>query len=321
MGGDDEAKATGGGLSRRSLLRRAVPWGIGAMAAGGLATGSTYGVGAWLRGWGRVPPPEWAMPLKPPILGAHRGGAGIFPEHTLIAFQSSHERFGARFMETDIRVTRDGVPIVFHDAILDRTTDGSGPVADRTWAELQALDAGFRFRDPQNVSWAGRGVRIPALVEVLRRFPDCVFSVEIKREPAEREGAVAAAVVAAIRQAGMERRVLVGSVSEATVLRVQAVAPDIPSFYSFRSGALLLLATWLGLARWYRPAHNALLIPQRLFGLNYIDADVCRTAHGLGLPMLAWTVNEPAEMERLLRLGVDGIITDRPDLLARVVRA
>ena len=317
MGGNRTASQSDRGLSRRSLLRRVVPWGIGLPVAGGLAAGSVYGAGAWLRGWGRVLPPRWQMPLEPPIVGAHRGGAALFPEHTLAAYVSSYEQFGSRFMELDVHVSRDGVPVLIHDGTVDRTTDGSGRVAAQSLAGLQRLDAGYRFRGLDGVSWAGRGLRIPTLLEALKRLPDCVFSVEIKQGLDDRE---AAAVVAAVRLAGMERRVLLGSASQATYLRIQGAAPDIPSFYSFRSGALLLIAVWLGLARWYRPAHNALLIPQRLFGLDYLSPHVLRTARDLGLPVLVWTVNEAAEMERLLRLGVDGIITDRPDLLARLLR-
>lgn len=315
MGGDHSAPESDRGLSRRKLLRRVLPWGIGLTVAGGLATGSVYAVGGWLRGWGRVLPPRWEMPLLPPILGAHRGGGAVFPENTLTAFVSCYEQFGCRFMELDVHVTRDGVPVVIHDDTVDRTTDGTGPVAAHALAELQRLDAGARFRSFDGVSWAGRGTRIPTLHEVLSRLPDCVFSVEVKRGlPSD-----AAAVVAAIRQAGMERRVLLGSADQASFLRIQAVAPDIPSFYSFRSGFLLLLALWLGLARWYRPDHNALEIPQRLFGIDYLTPRMVRAAHDLGLPLLVWTVNDPAQMERLLRLGVDGIITDRPDLLARLL--
>ena len=315
MAANRSAPESDWGVSRRGLLRRIVPWGIGMTVAGGLATGSVYAVGGWLRGWGRVPPPRWEMPLRPPILGAHRGGRALFPENTLTAFVSSYEQFGCRFMELDVHVTRDGVPVVIHDDTVDRTTGGTGRVAEHTLAELQRLDAGARFRGLDGVSWAGRGVRIPTLYEVLSRLPDCVFSVELKPGPLSD----APAVVAAVRQAGMERRVLLGSADQDAFLRIQAAAPDIPSFYSFRSGFLLLLAMWLGLSGWYCPDHNALEIPQRLFGLDYLTPRIIRAAHDLGLPMLVWTVNDPAEMERLLRRGVDGIITDRPDLLARVL--
>ncbi len=316
MGADQKSGDSERGLSRRGLLRRAIPWGLGLTVAGGLTTGSVYGVGGWLRGWGRVMPPQWEMPLRPPIVGAHRGGAAVFPEHTLTAYVSSYEQFGSRFMELDVNVSRDGIPVVIHDATVDRTTDGRGPVAAHSLAELKRLDAGYRFRGLDGVSSAGRGLRIPTLLEVLGRLPDCVFSVEMKQGDLPS----VAAVVATVRRSGMERRVLLGSASQAAFLRIQAAAPDIPSFYSFRSGFLLLLAVWLGVARWYRAAHNALLIPQRLFGFDYISPRVCRVAHDLGLPMLVWTVNEAAEMERLLHMGVDGIITDRPDLLANLLR-
>lgn len=304
----------GKGMSWQQWIRRGMA-GAGALfVAGGIGAGAGVGVGRWLLGWGRPAPPNWVMPLRPPIVGAHRGGAAVFPEHTLAAFAECHERYGCRFLELDVRATRDGVPVVIHDATVDRTTDGSGRVAEYALADLQRLDAGYHFRGPGGASWAGRGLRVPTLAEVLARFPDCVFSIELKEADPSWEGAV----IEAIRSAGSEQRVLVGSAHDNAVARLQALAPDLPTFYSYRSGLLLLLAHATGLIRWYRPAHNALLIPDRFFGVDYLGPGLIRTVHRLGLPVLIWTVNETERMKQLLSMGADGIITDRPDLLAGV---
>jgi len=297
----------GRGWTRRTLL-----WSGGLLAVGALGAATGIGTGRWLRGWGRPTPPAWEMPLRPPIFGAHRGGAAIFPEHTLAAYGGAHDQYGCRFMELDVRSTRDGVPVVIHDATVDRTTDGKGYVSEFQLTDLQRLDAGYRFHGPDGKSWAGRGLRVPTLGEVLRRFPDSLFSIELKEADPGRD----AAVVETIRSAKVERRVLLGSMRDEVISRVQALAPEIPTFYSFRSGLLLLAAHYVGLARWYRPTHNALLIPNRLFGLDYIGHSTIQTAHGLRLPVLVWTVNAVEEMKHLLEMGVDGIITDRPDLLA-----
>jgi glycerophosphoryl diester phosphodiesterase len=303
-------------ITRRGLLGRA---GLGVfaaalMAGGGL--GMRHLFGKWILGWGRPRPPPWRMPLERPILGAHRGGAGIFPEHTLAAFAGAHDQFGCRFLELDVRLTADGVPVIIHDATVDRTTDKTGRVADFRLPALQSLDAGYRFRGPDGVSWAHRGLRIPALASVLARFPDSVCSIEIK----EPEPVAEAAVVAAVRANGAAGRVLLGAFDDAAVARLQALAPEMPTFYSFRAGLLLLTAHWSGLSRWYRPIHNALLIPRALFGRHYINGDIVAMAQAHGLPVLVWTVDEMQEMHDLLDLGVDGIITDRPDRLAAVIR-
>ena len=297
-------------ISRRAMLRISLISALGAALAG-----TVFGIGRMVLGWGRAAPPSWKIPLDPPILGAHRGGGALFPENTLEAFTSSHERFGCRFMEIDTHATRDGVPVVIHDPTVDRTTDGAGPVSAHSLEELKRLDAGFRFRDPGGVAWAGRGIRIPTLDEVLHALPDSVISIEVKQD----DPPIEAAVVETVRRAGMEKRVLLGSSRHGTFLRIQALAPEIPSFFSYRSSIAFFLAAWTGLARWYRPPHNALMIPPVFGPLNLITPSLVRTAHRLGLPVIVWTINDPAEMERLLRMGVDGIITDRPDLLAAVL--
>ncbi|HKJ00443.1 MAG TPA: glycerophosphodiester phosphodiesterase [bacterium] len=301
-------------VTRRGALRHALRWALALVAlAGGAGV-----VTRELRGWGRVPPVDWTLPLPRPILAAHRGGARLFPENTLEAFREATERYGCRFLELDARGSRDGVPVVIHDATLERTTDGSGPVHAQELAALQRLDAGYGFHNAAGeAEWAGRGVRIPTLEAVLRAFPQHVLSIEIKQE----EPPLEAAVVAVIRRCGMEGRVVVGSTHHAVFQRVRALAPELPTFYSRRSGTLFFLALWSGLSRWYRPPHNVLEIPARLGALQLITPRVMRVARRLGLPVLPWTVNDAAEMERLLALGVDGIITDRPDRLAAVIAA
>lgn len=303
-------------LSRRAMIRISLISALGAAAAG-----SVFSIGRMVLGWGRPAPPSWKIPLAPPILGAHRGGGALFPENTLEAFTASRDRFGCRFMEVDTHATRDGVPVVIHDPTVDRTTNGTGPVLAHSLEELQRLDAGFRFRGTSGIggtdstAWAGRGIRIPTLAEVLLALPDGVISIEVKQHDPPME----ASVVEAVRRAGMQNRVLLGSSRHGTFLRIQALAPEIPSFFSYRSSIAFFIAAWSGLARWFRPPHNALMIPPDFGVLQLITPGIVRTAHRLGLPVIVWTVNDPEEMERLLRMGVDGIITDRPDLLAAVI--
>lgn len=297
------------GVSRRGLLRHGLGWALGGLLLGG---GATWEVLSGLRGWARVPRTHWRLTLPRPILAAHRGGRLLYPENTLVAFRGASQNFGCRFLELDVRTTADGVPVVIHDATVDRTTDGQGPVHGFTLAELQRLDAGFRFRNLQGQpEWAGRDVRIPTLEAVLRAFPDHVISVEIK----QRDPPCEAAVVGVIRRCGMQRQVVAGSVDHGVFRRLHALAPELPTFYSRRSGLVFFLAYWCGLVRWYTPPHNVFEIPPRLGRLRLVTRAMVRAAHRLDTPVLVWTINQPAEMQRLLALGVDGIITDRPDLL------
>jgi glycerophosphoryl diester phosphodiesterase len=302
-------------LTRRRLLR----WFIAQAILLGVVG---WGLGRWLRG--DAPRPDWTFPLARPFNGAHRGGAALFPENTLEAFQAAVARFGCGLLELDVRCSRDGVPVVIHDATLERTTDGQGAVSDHTLAELQGLDAAHRFRPLPGAGgagesgaepWAGRGVRIPTLLEVLRALPDRLFSIEIKQA----EPPCEAAVVEAIRRAGMERRVLVGAARSDIQDRIKALAPDLPTFHSRRSAFGFVAAAWCRLERWYRPRDHALLIPPRVGPLTIVTARTVAAARRVGLPLGVWTVNDPATMRRLLALGVDGIITDRPDLLAQLL--
>ena len=267
-----------------------------------------------LRGWGSPRPARWNLPVEPPINAAHRGGDALFPENTLAAFLAS-EKLGSRLMEMDVHTTSDGVPVVIHDPSVDRTTDGAGRVQAHSLAELQSLDAGFHFRAPDGRCWRGQGARIPTLEEILRAMPNCVFSVDIKQEYPNCE----AAVVDVLRRTQSIGRVVLGSESHRVYLAAHALAPEIPSFFTFRSVFGFFLAVWLGLVRWYRPPHSALMIPRSWWGIPLVTPRSLRAARRLGLPLVVWTIDDPEQMRELLGLGVDGIVTGRPDLLAQVI--
>ncbi len=270
-----------------------------------------FWLGQELRGWGRAPRPGWEFSLPRPIMVAHRGGGGVYPENTMEAFLGSAQRFGCRFMELDVRVTRDGVPVVIHDETVERSTNGTGPVCELTLAELQSL-AVRRHRpaaDAPEIVAPAEAPRVPALEEVLRALPECWFSVDVKQHDPPCE----AAVVAVIRRCGMIHRCLVGSSDHALHLRLRKQEPALLSFFSRRSIALFTCFVWLGVARWYRPPHHTLQVPERYRGIPIATPRLFRNARKLGLPVLVWTINDAAHMRRLLEMGADGIITSRPD--------
>lgn len=306
-----------GKIGRRGMILG----GMGALAGLGTLSGAGWAFRAGLRGSGIVRP-AWTLPLPRPILVAHRGGAHVFPENTLHAFRGSAERFGCRFLELDVRATADGVPVVIHDADVARTTDGQGQVHRMSLDAVQALDAAYRFApadQPNNNrsgTWAGRGIRIPTLAAVLQALPQPYFSIEVKQHDPPCE----AQVIDVIRQAGAAGRVVLGTTRAETFRRIHALAPEIPSFFTFRAGVWFYVAQAVGLDGWYRPPHNALMVPERAMGRQVITPEFLAAARRLHLPVLVWTVNERADMARLLDLGVDGIITDRPDRMAALLR-
>ena len=261
----------------------------------------------------RFPRPGHPFFAGAPHLIAHRGGAALAPENTMAAFRRAVDEWDADMLEMDVRLTADGRVVVIHDETVDRTTDGTGPVRRMTWARARRLDAGFRFRGLDgDASHRGRGVRLPLFEEVLDAFPDVRIIVEPKAAEA------AAPLVRLIRAARAERRVLVGAEFEAT--RVGARGYPGPWGASRRQVVPFWLLHRLGpLGRRRAPAADGFQLPERSGRLHVVTPALLRAARRANMPVHVWTVNDPGHMRRLLRWGVDGIMTDRPDLLAGVL--
>jgi glycerophosphoryl diester phosphodiesterase len=219
---------------------------------------------------------------------------------------------GYRHLETDLHLSRDGILVCLHDPTLDRTTDGSGAVSEMTFAELSKLDAGYRHRDANGASFRGKGIRIPSLEEAVLAFPEAAFVVDLKAER------LVDPLYDLIDRLGLHDRLIVGSFSDRRLEEFRAVAG---SRVATSTGAALsrswVLASRVG--RGVRCDARALQLPRRSRGVRVIDRRLVHAAHSLGLQVHVWTVNRPVEMTELLDLGVDGIITDRPDLLKEVL--
>ncbi len=248
-----------------------------------------------------------------PLLIAHRGGAALAPENTLPAFDRALRWWRTDILELDVQPTRDGEAVAIHDSALGRTTDGSGPVAEHTAAELRELDAGFHFTPDSGATYPfrGRGVGVPTLREVLAEFPGARLNVEIK------DPAASAAVFAAVADSHAQRRVLVAAGHRGAGGRfarypgaTSASASQLRRFY---------VASRLRLARWWRPHTDALQIPLRYGGREVATPTLVGDAHRHNLAVHVWTVDDADEMRRLLERGVDGVVTDRPDRLAGVI--
>ena len=155
-------------------------------------------------------------------IAAHRGGAGVRPENTQAAFDHA-VGLGCSFLELDVHVTRDGVPVVIHDATVDRTTDGSGAVAGLSAAETAELDAGYRFsEDGRSFPFRGKGIRIPTLEEVFARYPKSWISVDLKASGTH----LPAAVAELIRRFEREQRTVVGSFSCRAAAAFRKLSPE-----------------------------------------------------------------------------------------------
>jgi glycerophosphoryl diester phosphodiesterase len=252
-----------------------------------------------------------------PAILAHRGASARAPENTLEAFRLAVEE-GAGGLELDVHATRDGEIVVIHDATVNRTTDGSGAVAGMTLEELRRLDAGYRFSPDggRTFPYRGRGTRIPTLAEVYAQFPDVRVNADIKETRAGTEEVV----LRVIRRAAAEVRTLVASNHHAVVRRFRrASGGRIRTAASRREIAAFYLMSCSRLEALGRPAYDALQVPVEHKGITLVTPRFLGAAHSRDVRVDVWTINDAAEMRRLWDLGVDGVMTDRPGVLASLL--
>ena len=254
-----------------------------------------------------------------PLFFAHRGGSALAPENTFSAYEKGLA-LGADVLELDINYTRDGEIVVIHDETLDRTTDGTGPVSARTLDELRRLDAGYRFTPDSGATypWRGKGATIPTLAEVFARFPNVRVNIDIKAG----DDAGIKRFVSLLRDHDSEERVMVGSFDGASVARFRVLSEErVATSASSPEVRSFLLRALFRATRHMRPEYDALQVPEVYRGIRVVSPTTIRLAHELNLDMHVWTVDARPDMERLLDWGVDGVMSDRPDILAEVYRA
>ena len=255
---------------------------------------------------------EWPVNL------AHRGASTLAPENTLEAFRIAVEE-GAGGLELDVHLTRDGHVVVIHDPTVDRTTRGAGVVSEMTIDELRGFDAGCDFSPDggRTRPYRGRGVRVPTLQEVLEEFPGTAVNIDIKAA----YPSVEAAVLEVLQEANAQGRALVVSTPHAIVKRFREISGGRVSTGASRweIGVFYVLSR-LRLERLLNPAYDALQVPLRHRGIPVVTPRFVRAAHARGVRVDVWTINRSDEMRRLLDLGVDVIMTDRPGTLTEVLK-
>lgn len=242
---------------------------------------------------------SWAYLDHPaPIAFAHRGGAGDWPENTMRAFANA-VALGYQYVETDVHVTADGAVVAFHDDSLDRLTHLRGCIADLEWQTVRAARVGD---EP-----------IPLLEDILATWPDLRVNIDAKHD------AVVRPLLALIDRMGANDRVCVASFSDRRLVGVRRLS----------AGRVCTAAGPRTIARLRMAAYGAptgpiaaacAQVPVNYGRVPLVDARFVAAAHRRGVPVHVWTVDEEAEMQRLLDLGVDGIMTDRPEVLRKVLQ-
>ncbi|MBN2159817.1 MAG: glycerophosphodiester phosphodiesterase [Spirochaetes bacterium] len=261
---------------------------------------------------------------------AHRGASRDFPENTIPAFARAQEILHGCLLETDVRQTADGRIVIMHDELLHIKTDGSGPVRERDLPAVRALDAGFGVTFDGGVTYPfrGMGFRIPLLEEALDSFPSARFSIDIK----DCDTGAAERVISIIRERDAVRRVIIGSFHGAVMRHVREKFRYAYTSYAKRDIVRFLAAVKTGMPLPSGRRGEAMLVPEMIGAgeseytgsasfrrIRVVSPRFIRKAHRRSIPVIAWTINDPDNMRRLIEWGIDGIVTDRIDILKEVM--
>jgi glycerophosphoryl diester phosphodiesterase len=251
------------------------------------------------------------------VLG-HQGASGHAPSNTMESFRLAVE-MGADALETDIHMTRDGHVVLSHDDTVDRLTDGTGFIKHKTLAELKEIDFGYRFTTDggQTFPYRGKGVTIPTLDEVLTELPGVRVNMDIKQANPPME----MALVETIRKHKAEDRVLVTSFHSSTMKRFRRLGSSRIATSANTRDMVQFVCYWRsGLHRFYKPSVDAFQVPEGQYGVRVVTPKMVQIAHRHGVKVHVWTINEEPDIRRLLEWGVDGICSDYPDRVVKVMK-
>ena len=250
---------------------------------------------------------------------AHQGGDGIFPGDTLYAFEHA-VALGADVLEMDAHITKDGEIVLMHDEKVNRTTDGAGLIEDLTLAELKKLDGAYKWSidGDKTFPFRGQGIQVPTLRELFEKFPNMRYLIEIKltKNPIDKP------FCNLIREYHMEEKVIVGSFHDEAMAQFRATCPEIATSGSTNEVTAYVILGKLFLGGFVAPQYQSLQVPwekSESKGIPIMTARFIREAHAKNLHVEPWTVNDPELMRQYIEWGVDGIITDRPDLLLQTL--
>jgi len=249
-----------------------------------------------------------------PDVIAHRGGAGLQPENTMVAFDRA-VALGADVLELDVHASVDGALVVIHDATLTRTTDADGAVSSYSWSELNHVNAGYRFERGSSYPYRDYPVSLSTLGEVFEAHQDQRFIVEIKQVAPS----ISKLLCDEIRRHQLLEKVIVGSFHTRTLEDFRAYCPQALTSASRGEVATFVLLNMIGLSHWFDSDAVAFQVPVDYSGINIVNVSFIESAQKAGMLVHVWTINRPSEMQWLSDLGVDGIITDYPDRLIELL--
>jgi glycerophosphoryl diester phosphodiesterase len=271
-----------------------------------------------------LPLPPFILNNARPLIFSHRGGGGIAPEATIPTMLDNYSRNPQAVVEFDIHSTSDGQLVVIHDAAVDRTTNGTGLVSDLTLAQLKMLDAAYcatpnqgngtdengdcHTADPAGFPFRGMAYQVPTLQEVLDALPvEALLSVEVKRPGIERQ------VADVLRASGRLAKMVVGAEFDAMAARIKDALPEVPGYLPTGAAKCFVISTKAGWDFPACPSYEIFASPLSGAGLALDTHGIIEAAHHRGMAVVYWTINDDPTMERIFRLGADGLYTDYPD--------
>jgi glycerophosphoryl diester phosphodiesterase len=266
-----------------------------------------------------APESAYYRDTRTPLVIAHQGGDGIWPGDTMFAFENA-VAIGVDVLEMDAHITRDGHIVLMHDEEVDRTTDGTGLIEDLILAELKQLDAAHDWSNDNGKTfpYRGQGIQVPTLAELFQEFPEMRYVIEIKltRNP------IAEPLCNLIREHGMQERVMIASFHDAAMQNFRATCPEVATSASRGEVTRFVLLGKVFLSGFVIPEYESIqppYDPAESKNIPIMTQRFIREAHAKNIAVEPWTVNDPELMRQYIEWGVDGIMTDRPDLMIEIL--
>lgn len=266
-----------------------------------------------------APPRPYYDNINRPLVIAHQGGDGVWPGDTLYAFEKAVE-IGADVLEMDAHITKDGRIVLMHDEKVDRTTNGTGLIEDLTLDELKQLDAAYKWSndDGQTFPYRGQGIQVPTLDELFEKFPQMRYVVEIKLT----ENPIDKPLCDLIRQYNMQDKVLIASFHDEAMQNFRKTCPEVATSASRGEVTKFVILGKVFLSGLVAPGYQSIqppYDPEDSYNIPIMTKRFIREAHAKNVAVEPWTVDDPELMKKYIQWGVDGIITDRPDLMIELL--
>lgn len=267
-----------------------------------------------------APASNYYRDLDRPLVIAHQGGDGVWPGDTMYAFENAVQ-IGADVLEMDAHITKDGQIVLMHDEKVDRTTDGTGLIEDLTLDQLKQLDAAYKWSndDGKTFPYRGQGIQVPTLEELFQQFPEMRYVIEIKLT----ENPIDKPLCELIRKYSLQDKVVIASFHDQAMKNFRKTCPEVATSASRGEVTTFVLLGKVLLSGLVAPGYESIqppYDPAESKNIPIMTKRFIREAHAKNVAVEPWTVDDPKLMKQYIEWGVDGIMTDRPDLMTQVLK-